>query len=83
MQRFLSIALALSLAGCATAAERLAADNAHCQSMGLKFGTPEFAQCRMVQDLRHDADRRAAAAAISAAGRSFQTPSVNVYHYGR
>src|SRR5258707_9395529 len=43
-------ASSLSLAACGISREEaLAVDNANCQSMGLKFGTPEFAQCRLMQ----------------------------------
>jgi hypothetical protein len=51
------LAVLLLLAGCVTAQQQTASDNDHCKSMGLKFGTPDFAQCRMLQDFRHDLAR--------------------------
>ena len=41
---------AFTLAGCfgPSREEILAEDDATCRSMGLKFGSPEFAQCRML-----------------------------------
>jgi hypothetical protein len=62
------VAASISLAACGPSRqERLAADNSNCESMGLKFGTPEFAQCRLMQDQRRDAaDAAARANAVQA-----------------
>jgi hypothetical protein len=81
------LAAALLLVGCASKQEMIAADNNACKSMGLKFGTPEFAQCRMVQDARRDIERANAMQQYSegldmiAKGLSNRPASVNVYHY--
>jgi hypothetical protein len=77
----------LLLAGCMTAQEKTAADNDHSRSMGLKCGTPDFAQCRMVQDARRDVARAQALQQYSegldmiAKGINNRPPSVNVYHH--
>jgi hypothetical protein len=50
MFRVICIFSLIVLAGCASNEDRIAArdanDEATCQSYGLKFGTPEYAQCR-------------------------------------
>jgi hypothetical protein len=49
------VVVGLMLTGCAQMRDQMIAnDNRYCQSMGLKFGTPDFAQCRMVIDARRD-----------------------------
>jgi hypothetical protein len=49
------VAASLSLAACGISREEArAVDNDTCASMGLKFGSPEFAQCRLMQDQRRD-----------------------------
>ena len=58
--------------------EKLAAqDNAYCQSIGLKFGSNEYANCRLIQsqqrDRRHTA--RLGIAAQSLSNLSTPTPS--------
>ncbi len=45
------------------AAARDSADEARCQSYGLKYGTPEFAQCRMNMDNQRAANFRSAVSA--------------------
>lgn len=53
------VLLALALAGCVSTQDKIAnqnsTDDGTCSSYGLKFGTPEYAQCR-----QHIADRREA-----------------------
>jgi Flp pilus assembly protein TadG len=57
------IAASLSLAACGiTRQEANAIDDSTCHGYGLKYGTPEFAQCRMAQDQRRDAAGAAARA---------------------
>ena len=66
------IAAALALAACGlTREEARAVDDDNCHSMGLKYGTPEFAHCRMVQDQRRDAANAAAAAVAVGAIQNF------------
>ncbi|ANW04977.1 hypothetical protein [Bradyrhizobium icense] len=57
--------LALLLGGCDVTAsqERATADrvdDAGCASYGLKYGSPEYAQCRMSKDQQRQANYRAA-----------------------
>lgn len=51
------------LASCQSSKELAAADDAKCQSYGLKMGTGEYAECRHAQEVerrrRYEADRRA------------------------
>ena len=49
----------------------------NCQSMGLKFGTPEFAQCRLMQDQRRDAANASANAARVQALQNFNNTVQN------
>ena len=62
----LSATLTLTLTGCGLARdpkELVRDDNATCEGMGLKIGTPEFAQCRLAMLQRRDtADASANAA---------------------
>lgn len=60
-------AMSFALTGCASQKERLAqkamrinADNAACESYGLKFGTLGFAQCRQNIDMQRAANQRMA-----------------------
>ena len=88
--RFLVIISALFvLSGCAgspvgdalAGPERLAAqDDSYCQSIGLKFGSNEYANCRLIQseqrDRRHTA--RLGIAARSLSNLSMSTPNSTV-----
>jgi hypothetical protein len=49
MLRF-SIFICLFLAGCQTTQDRMAVDDAKCQSYGTKPGDPAYIQCRMNLD---------------------------------
>lgn len=84
------VAACFSLAACGISREEaLAIDNDTCQSMGLKFGTPEFAQCRLMQDQRRDTSNAAARAAAAGAMQNYanqlmnqnQRTTVDVYHH--
>jgi hypothetical protein len=44
----------LALAGCESAAERIAADNQQCLSYGFTMGTDAFAQCRLQLDIQRN-----------------------------
>ncbi len=44
----------LALAGCESAAERIAADNQQCLSYGFTMGTDAFAQCRQQLDIQRN-----------------------------
>lgn len=52
------LALAASLAGCTSIAERRTYDVARCQSYGFRPGTDAFAGCLQNIDLDRSADRR-------------------------
>lgn len=74
--------IAVVSAGCESSAElaaraaaRAADDDSMCQSYGLKFGTPEYAQCRQNIEGRRSAERRAAFGAYMASrGQSAPAP---------
>jgi len=61
--RVSSLVIAMvGLAGCGPTRQEIAANDAEaCASYGVKFGTPEYAQCRMERDQRRDQNRLAAA----------------------
>jgi hypothetical protein len=44
------VALVISLSGCQTTEERVAADDRQCQSYGVQPGSPAYVQCRMNLD---------------------------------
>ncbi|MEW9616261.1 hypothetical protein AB3G45_20825 [Shinella sp. S4-D37] len=59
--RFAALAAtALLLAGCQTAADVRASDEARCRSYGFRMGTDAFAECLQRIDLDRRADFRAA-----------------------
>ena len=65
-------AASFTLAACGVSRqEALAIDNENCQSMGLKFGTPEFAQCRLMQDQRRDSANAAQQAQVAQSLKNF------------
>ena len=70
MKRFVFVAALLALAGCSTAEDRVAADDATCRSYGIKTGTPEYAQCRMLQDARRDARQDGLGSRLQKAGKA-------------
>lgn len=78
-----ALAAALSLAACGISRqEAVAMDNGTCEGMGLKFGTPEFAQCRLMQDQRRDAaDAAARASAVNALQNFNNTVQSNTVPY--
>jgi hypothetical protein len=57
--RFAFLCLIIALAGCKSQqqllAERAVEDDAKCQSYGMQFGTPQFADCRMKPDQMREA----------------------------
>ena len=57
-----------TLAGCASRQELAQRDDEYCHSIGLQFGTPQYAECRMTKDQQRADRRRAVAAALSATG---------------
>jgi hypothetical protein len=65
------LTIPLLLAGCATAEQRAAKDDATCKSYGAQPGTDAYVQCRMVQQARRDA-KPDAGDAMMAAGRALQ-----------
>lgn len=75
--RILGIAvLGVGLAGCAgspvgdaiAGPEKLAAqDDAYCQSIGLRFGTPDYANCRMITGQQRQQGHQAAMQRMSTA----------------
>ena len=78
------------LAGCAemeaarqrAAAQQAADDNAQCQYYGIRYGTPEYGQCRiMLQQARAqaDANQTAAAAALLGAAAIMAQPPQPAY----
>lgn len=82
MKRILTIAAivttSISLAACGLSREEARnLDNDNCASMGLKFGTPEFAQCRLLQDQRRDSANAASAAATQRALQNFNNTVQN------
>ena len=78
-------AASLSLAACGISREEARAiDNDTCTSMGLKFGTPEFAQCRLMQDQRRDtANASANAARVQALQNFNNTVQNNTVDYSK
>jgi hypothetical protein len=90
MKRFAFMLLMLGLGGCAgspvgnmiAGPEKLAQqDDAYCQSIGARYGTPEYTNCRLVtaqQRDQRDAARLANSAALMASGAQIiaagQTP---------
>lgn len=46
--------LGTALAGCASTQEQLNQDYGTCESFGVRYGSPECAQCMMVQQQRRD-----------------------------
>lgn len=52
-------AAAAACAGCASHAEIADADDSRCRSYGAAPGSDAYVQCRMTQDARRDAMRRA------------------------
>jgi hypothetical protein len=68
--RYLGVGvLCITLGGCfgPSANEIAMQDSSTCEGMGLKYGTPEFAQCRMLMLQRRDnADAAARANAVAA-----------------
>ena len=75
------VAAAISLAACGQSRQAREQarniDNETCASMGLKFGTPEFAQCRLIQDQRRDAANASAEAARIQALQDFNNTVQN------
>jgi len=67
----------LTLSGCASREEIAAGDDDKCLSYGLKFGTPEYAQCRQNLDGQRQTNRRAALSRIDNALTSFHPESPN------
>jgi hypothetical protein len=66
------VAASLSLAACGISREEArAVDNDTCASMGLKFGSPEFAQCRLMQDQRRDNTNAAQQAHVAQTLKNF------------
>ena len=61
----------LVLSGCASRQELAVNDDAKCQSYGLKFGTPEYAQCRQNTEEQRQENRRQALSRIGDAATSF------------
>jgi hypothetical protein len=58
---------ALVLSGCAQMRQReIARDDAYCRSLGADHGSPQYVQCRLVQDRKRDADNAAIARAGAA-----------------
>jgi hypothetical protein len=75
--RYITLPLVLlMLAGCGSSAQRAAKqaaiDNATCEGYGLRRGTDAFAQCRMLQDARRDAQQAAFAAKVGQAIGSYE-----------
>jgi hypothetical protein len=68
-----AVLLALLLAGCQTTEERLASEDATCQSYGVQPGSPGYLQCRMMKDQQHNADAARRQAAIQGALSDMQT----------
>lgn len=50
MRKTLALFGLLTLSGCMTTDERMAADDRQCQSYGTKVGEPAYVQCRMNLD---------------------------------
>jgi hypothetical protein len=89
MRLLLLFPIIITLAGCAgspvgdaiAGPEKLAAqDDSYCQSIGLKFGTNEYANCRLIQsqqrDRRHTARLGIAAQSLSNLSAPTSSPSV-------
>lgn len=85
MTRLLALLQALLLSGCAGSVigdaiagrEAVAArEDAYCQSIGLKFGSPEYANCRLVTDgqrqQRHQAAIQSAADGMQRAAENMR-----------
>lgn len=60
--KWIAIIAALCLGACAH--QRQVTDNEACASYGLKFGTPEFAQCMMQKDAQRNANNAIVAGAL-------------------
>lgn len=59
MRIVVGLALAILAAGCQTAEQRAANDDAFCRSIGAQPGTPVYVECRMRRDDQFQATRRA------------------------
>jgi hypothetical protein len=66
------LTIPLLLAGCATAEQRAAKDDATCKSYGAQPGTDAYVQCRMVQQARRDAKPDAGDAMMGAQGARYR-----------
>lgn len=68
MKRTIWLLLAvLALPGCAQMREREAArDDAYCRSLGADHGSPQYVQCRLVQDRKRQEENETLAAAGAA-----------------
>lgn len=83
---FAIVGFSLMLAGCAgspvgdalAGPEKLAAqDDSYCKSIGLKFGTGDYANCRMIQSQQRDQRHSARLAIASQSLQAMQaTPTV-------
>lgn len=84
MLRLWILPVMLTLGGCAGSVlgdavagpEAVAArEDGYCQSIGLRFGTPEYANCRMtVGSQRQQAHQAAISGALNGMQQSFQPP---------
>lgn len=59
------VALAAGLGGCASAEKVAEQEDGYCASIGLKFGSPDYANCRMGLRQEREARRERAIAGIA------------------
>jgi hypothetical protein len=85
LRMMMIVGLGLTMAGCAgsplgdaiAGPEAVAAREAYCRSIGLKFGTPDYANCRMIANNQREQSHQAAiqrtASGLQQWGQSIQT----------
>lgn len=70
----LIVGAVLTLSACASPQQIAAIDDQTCQSMGATPGSDAYLQCRLIQQQRHDEQRRAVARSLSDAAKQMRDP---------